>query len=77
MMMGGGMLFLSLLFLLFLVLLLGAPLLLLAGFGYLLVRERGKGRPGEEALGRACASCGRSLNSDWTHCPYCGAEREA
>lgn len=77
MMMGGGMLFLSLLFLLFLLLLFGAPLLLLAGFGYLLVREWGRGRPREEVRGRACTSCGRFLDSDWTHCPYCGATQEA
>ncbi len=77
MMMGGGMFFFSLLLLLFLLLLFGAPLLLLAGFGYLFVRERGKGRPREEALGRACTSCGRILQSEWAHCPYCGATQEA
>jgi len=74
-MMGGGMFFFSLLFLLFLLLLLGVPLLLLAAFGYPLIREWSKGRP-KEALGRACTSCGRFLHSDWTHCPYCGAIQE-
>ncbi len=23
---------------------------------------------------RVCASCGRPLQADWTHCPHCGAK---
>lgn len=74
MMMGGGMLFFSLIALLFLLLLLGVPFLLLAGFGYLFVRGKGNEQPGQEgpSLERACTSCGHLLQAQWVLCPYCG-----
>lgn len=31
----------------------------------------------EQAPPRTCASCGRELQADWTHCPHCGAKVEA
>jgi hypothetical protein len=30
----------------------------------------------EPAPARTCASCGRELQADWTHCPHCGAKVE-
>lgn len=44
--------------------------LVLLGLGiYWLVRTLRQPRP----AARACVSCGKPLQMDWAHCPYCGA----
>lgn len=45
--------------------------LALLGLGiYWLVRTLRQPRP----AARACVSCGKPLQADWTHCPHCGAK---
>ncbi|MFQ6015558.1 MAG: hypothetical protein ACE5NP_08955 [Anaerolineae bacterium] len=73
-----------LIFTFFALLILVAPLLILIGLGLLLYQGFSRRRVGGEAVfqpadgsvapGSACLSCGRLLQTGWTHCPYCGKE---
>lgn len=32
------------------------------------------GSPPQTPAGQACPNCGRPVQADWRHCPYCGQE---
>ncbi len=51
---------------------LGFLILLILGIAWLI---KAIAQPGGQALtapGRTCLNCGRPIQADWKHCPYCG-----